>query len=177
MNRGAPIDEALAVLDRLDRLEHSAVPSTRSTIERGERPRGLTGPESSRARSALRIVGWTAIVSIAAAAVGVAVIALHPDWRSLLVRDPAPRLTPTPTASNPSLPLPRRGETLLKRAQLLEASGRLREALVTLELVRSTDPQKADADRLRASIQKTLIGLAAPAPRRPTAGTGTQREP
>jgi hypothetical protein len=173
MNRGAPSDEALAVLDRLDRLEHSAAPAARSPVERGERPRGLTGVDSGNAKSVLRVVGWTAIVSVAATAVGVAVIALHPDWRSLLVRDSAPRPAATPTASNASLPLPRRGETLLKRAQLLEASGRLREALVTLELVRSTDPQKPEADQLRERIQKTLVALAEP----PTEGTGGQRQP
>jgi hypothetical protein len=65
----------------------------------------------------------------------------------------------------------------LTRAQGLAASGRLRDALAALDLVRTTDSEKADADRLRAQIQRQLIGLAttpaAPADRE----HGDQRQP
>ena len=47
----------------------------------------------------------------------------------------------------------------------LAAGGRLRDALIALEPVRSTDPQKADADYLRGEIQLQLMGLTSvPAP-------------
>jgi hypothetical protein len=60
-------------------------------------------------------------------------------------------------AAPPSLP--RRGEASLTRARALVASGHLRDALTALDSVRATDPQKADADRLRADIQRQLLAL------------------
>ena len=56
--------------------------------------------------------------------------------------------------------MPRRGDMALARARVLATNGRLRDALAALDLVRPTDAQKADADRLRADIQKQLIELA-----------------
>ena len=53
--------------------------------------------------------------------------------------------------------LPRRGEMALQRARALAAGGHLRDALVTLDAVRPTDPQQLDADRLRADIQRQLL--------------------
>ncbi len=60
-----------------------------------------------------------------------------------------------------ALALPHRGEMALTRARALNASGHLREALRALESIRSTDPQKGDADRLRADIQRQLLALTA----------------
>ena len=63
---------------------------------------------------------------------------------------------------------PRRGELALTRARALAADGHLRDALTTLDLVRPTDPQKTEADRLRGEIQLQLLALtsvpAQPAP-------------
>jgi hypothetical protein len=47
----------------------------------------------------------------------------------------------------------------LARARALVADGHLRDALAMLDLVRPTDAQKADADRLRGEIQLQLIAL------------------
>jgi hypothetical protein len=58
-----------------------------------------------------------------------------------------------------TLPVPRRAETALARARVLVASGRLREALPLLESIRLTDPERAEADRMRADIQRQLIAL------------------
>ena len=70
------------------------------------------------------------------------------------------RAAPAP-AREVVLPLPRRGEMALGRARSLAAGGRLREALAVLEAVRPADPQKPEADRLRADIQRQLLELAA----------------
>jgi hypothetical protein len=48
--------------------------------------------------------------------------------------------------------------------------------LGVLDLVRPTDPQRSDADRLRADIQKQLIELASLSPR-PPADKGDGHEP
>lgn len=47
----------------------------------------------------------------------------------------------------------------LTRARTLAAAGHLRDALAALDGVRTTDPERADADRLRADIQRQLIAL------------------
>jgi len=39
------------------------------------------------------------------------------------------------------------------------ASGRLRDAFPLLESIRSTDPERPEADRLRGDIQRQLIAL------------------
>jgi hypothetical protein len=48
----------------------------------------------------------------------------------------------------------------LGEARALQARGRLHEALAALEMVRLTDPEKAEADRVRADIQRLLLGMA-----------------
>jgi hypothetical protein len=66
----------------------------------------------------------------------------------------------TPVARDLALPLPRRGEMALARANTLAAAGRLREALATLDAIGLTDPERADADSLRGDIQRQLLALA-----------------
>jgi hypothetical protein len=64
-------------------------------------------------------------------------------------------------AADAAPPPPRRGEIALGRARALADGGHLHDALIALDDVRSTDSQKADADRLRAEIQHQLLGLPA----------------
>jgi hypothetical protein len=61
-----------------------------------------------------------------------------------------------------TLPLPRRGETTLVRANALALGGRLSDALAALDTIRPTDPARAAADRLRADIQRQLLSLSSP---------------
>jgi len=83
------------------------------------------------------------------------------DWRSLLfLRDgPVVAAAPPPVREG-VLPLPRRGEKALARAQSLVSAGHLHDALAALDGVRPTDPERADADTLRTSIQRQLLSLA-----------------
>ena len=165
---GAPSDEALAVLGRLDRLEVplaaaesevDAAPDARRDPRRHRRDRNDGRPRSNvgwvLATSALcAIVGWG---GYAAAASGV-------DWRTvLLFNEPAVPNTISPV-TDLSLPLPRRGEIALDKARSLAAGGRLHEALSALDDVRPTDTQKPDADRLRADIQRQILALTAMPP-------------
>jgi hypothetical protein len=55
------------------------------------------------------------------------------------------------------LPLAQPGEISLKRARRLFTTGHPVDALRMLELIRSSDPFRADADRLRAEIQRELL--------------------
>src|SRR5262249_53980798 len=84
------------------------------------------------------------------------------DWRGLwaLFSMTEPSSTPgAPIAQDLSLPLPRRGEMALVRAKGLAAAGRLHDALAALGQVRPTDPQREEADRLRADLQRELLAL------------------
>jgi tetratricopeptide (TPR) repeat protein len=166
---GAPSEEALAVLDRLDRLESgSASPSSTRPHAKGRNapPRTVT----HRSRS---IVGIAATLVLAA---GILVFGGYAasSWNRVerrvmsVLKDVPPPASASPVVREQSLPLPRRGELLLTRARSLAASGHLSDALATLELIRATEPQKAEADLLRADIQRQLLALtAAPGPTPP----------
>jgi tetratricopeptide (TPR) repeat protein len=172
--QGAPSDEALAVLDRLNRLEHgqvAALPAPSGRPDRTHVARDTTRTPISRG----------AIVAAAAFVIAVgtsAYIALgsRSTWRRLIdLPDRASTGAVTPPLADAPLPLPRRGAIAIDRARRLMAGGRLRDALTMLEQVRATDPEKPDADQLRAEIQKQLIGLAVLPPPRPPAGEGRRR--
>jgi hypothetical protein len=73
----------------------------------------------------------------------------------------APVAAPPPALDVvPDLPL--RAETALTRARMLAAGGRLHDAMAALDLVRPTDSQKGEADRVRADLQRRLIALILP---------------
>ena len=164
IRQGAPTDQALAVLDRLNRLEQGATPpvagdaarSTTQVLALPERPFGGS-------RAAWAALALLTLVIVVAAAFGAG--AFRSDWRRLLDRRPAPSSSlgnRLPAGAAPSLP--RRGEAALARARALSASGRLSAALTALEAVRATDIEKAEADRLRTGIQKQLLALGVVAP-------------
>jgi hypothetical protein len=175
MVQGAPSDEALAVLDRLNRLEHGqAAPAAAAAhADRAPARDAMIAPLSRRA-----IIAAAAFVLAVGASVYIALNS-RPAWRRLIdLPDPTAAGATTPPLADAPLPLPRRGAIAIDRARRLMLGGRLRDALTLLEQVRPTDPEKADADQLRAEIQKQLIGLAAlppPPPPHPPAGEGRHR--
>jgi hypothetical protein len=70
---------------------------------------------------------------------------------------------PPPVAVAPVLePLPvvRASETAIDRAQALRADGRLRDAVRALDTIDLADPFRAEADRLRAEIQRDQLAAA-----------------
>jgi tetratricopeptide (TPR) repeat protein len=163
IERGAPSEDALAVLERLDRLDTTADPRppARSVRER----RSTKVPDerhlASRPRFALA-VSIVVLLGVVAGAVYAAAVWDRFDWRSLVrLQNPPATLAPAPAAREFAPSVPRRGETALARARTLAAGGHLRDALSVLDLIRPTDAQKADADRLRADIQRQLLALTA----------------
>ena len=174
ISQGAPPDEALAILDRLNRLDQSARQA--QTDAARSRARAVPLPQVTAATSpgAWATLVVLLIVIVAAAAFGAG--AFRSDWRMLLERPPAPTVNPIVRATSDETLIPRRGDTALARARVLATNGRLRDALGVLDLVRPTDPQRPDADRLRADIQKQLIELASLSPR-PPADQGDGHEP
>jgi len=162
IDSGAPSEEALAVLDRMNRLETAAPPATAFRSDRRNRD------EAPRAagRSSRSVGGLIAFLVLGAGIVALAVFAASRDqinWRSLvdLARSAGRVAAPAapPVAREIALPLPRRGETTVGQARALAASGRLHDALAILESIRHTDPQKADAELLRGDLQRQLLAL------------------
>ena len=170
MEGGAPTDEALAVLDRLDRLETSPATEPPSPSARARTGATPAAAGSVANWSALSIAGLFVFVLAASGAYSAAVWGPL-EWRAMLPWQAAPaRVVGATTAREPALPLPRRGELALTRARAFVATGHFRDALTTLDLVRQTDPEKAEADRLRGEIQLQLIALS-PVPAQPRTET------
>ena len=165
---GAPSEEALAMLERLNRLDASVSPPPLARPRRERRSMAVPKESHRVPRSGLRLAASIVLLlGVVAAGVYAAVVWDRFDWRSLVGLQNAPATSvPAPAVREVAPPLPRRGETALARARTLAAGGHLRDALSVLDLVRPTDAQRADADRLRADIQRQLLGLtsiAAPA--------------
>jgi hypothetical protein len=126
-------------------------------------PRDHPDESAPHASSTLARIIAGAAIGLGVLAVGVYVAGTRGlAWRDLLpllpLADPPPAAV-APIAQDVSLPLPRRGEMALANARALAVSGRLHEALAALDRVRLTDPQKDEADRLRADIQRQLLAL------------------
>jgi hypothetical protein len=159
LDRGAHRDEALAALHRLERVERAHV-DTERPAEHVTRTRG-----SGRVADWVRSTRVSAPILLASAVVaGVTMWGGRHWWPAdgtEVSRDaPVAPIAPVATGSSISLPLPTRAERALERGQALATSGRLHDALLWLEQVRATDAQRAQADRLRAHIQRQLIALA-----------------
>jgi hypothetical protein len=89
------------------------------------------------------------------------------DWRGLVLsgsvlprRGASVRPADATVGHTSALAPPRRGALALTKARTLVAEGHLTDAMWALELVRPTDAERAEADRLRGDIQRQLIALA-----------------
>jgi tetratricopeptide (TPR) repeat protein len=173
VERGAHSEEALVLLERLNRFEPTRVRPARSLAQpladTFAEPGGAEKGGSSRA-------AWiaTGVLAGLATAGVVAWIALtRPDWLPLAPAAIVPR---TAVAEDP-LPVPSPSEAWVGRARGLYEDGRLRDALAVLDAVGESDPLRREADELRAAIQRRLLEAArlpplqppgpAPAPPRP----------
>lgn len=171
---GAPSDEGFAVLDRLDRLEPSPVLPRRDRAP--ERTRRTAMPRVTGGASGTALgLALTLAVLLVLVLGGAYVASIDGDLPlgDIPGFDRAPSAAAAaPIARDSSLPLPRRGEMALARARSLTVSGHLHDALAALDAIRATDPQKAEADRLRIEIQQQLLGLLSP-----SGGRGERRLP
>jgi tetratricopeptide (TPR) repeat protein len=165
-DRGASRDEALALLDRLDRLapapdvDERVVPA----VDVRRRARPVRGPDSI-----FRPLTIAAVLMLGLASGALVVL--------YLTNGPLARNAPAATSATPRLvepvPVPAPSEVALRRARLLASKGRLHEALDMLETVRPGDPLRGEADDLEGAIQRQLLesahaarGSPAPAPSR-----------
>jgi len=177
IDRGAPSEEALAVLERLDRLERTASATSSRPAIRAlpiDAPPDVVRPKRSRVFAGAVIVAAIGLATIAGYA---AASSQRVDWRALLSWQDPPAAIAAPAARDLMPPPPRRGEMSFTRAKALAAAGHLLDALAALDGVRATDPERADADRLRADIQRQLVALATLPAAPPATKTGDRPVP
>jgi len=175
VERGAATDEALALLERLHRLE----PAAGATMWRAPRGDVQTGgqadielrvaaPPSSRWRW---VAAGVAAGVLAAAAGGWLYFRGADLWLS-----PETTVRAAVSRDVERLPVPAASEVALARARSLQAKGRLHDALGALENVPHGDPAWAEAQTLRAAMQRQLLaGVGAPLDQPGAAGQGSQR--
>jgi hypothetical protein len=159
VERGGPSDLALAFLARLERYEPASGEAVRAEPVAALRP-PLPSVPVRRLRGRLQPIVILTLVSLA---ISVGVIALPGRlvefWNSDVGDRPIPPSSVVPVPPE-ALIVPRAAEGALARAGQMYVRGHLNDALVELEQVRMTDPLRADADRLKALIQRRLIEAA-----------------
>src|SRR5436190_2946456 len=162
VERGARPEEALAMLDRLERLAPADVIDVETAIQpRVRRYSRRLGPRTVRQRPAMRAATLLLVLAIGLAAGVLGMVA-----RSSGVWPWGPPPSPSAAGNAPArlaqdpLPVPSASEVSLARARTWSGSGRLRDALTSLEAIRPGDPLRAQADDLRAHIQQQLLDAA-----------------
>jgi len=181
IDSGAPPDEVLPLLDRLHR-DGEAGRATSGGPQRAVSMASTPFSSRSRVASAARseavpstsgaLIVWGLLLTVF---VGLSLYALRETVRlqgGTSAPDAPIGAALAPASRDVALPLPRRGEMALDRARALVADGQLHEALAALDMIRPTDPQKPEADRVRSDIQHLLLKRATTA--QPVAEVGNK---
>ena len=156
VEHGAATEEALALLERLDRLEAASGQQDNKTAVRPPLRHGEASPAVAEPRRDRSWLGWTASGAVlGAVAVAAALFWVRGEWRPI-----APPPTAASRSTDEPLPVPSASDVRIARAQAQYARGRLREALAEIDAVGPGDPRSAEADTLKAEIQLKLLQAA-----------------
>ena len=149
-------EEALAMLDRLQRLSAPARPGS-IVSARGTRPIVSHAAAAATERSGIRAATLLLVLAIGLASGVLVMIA----WSSgVFPWSPWPASSAAAVSPETPLPVPSASEVSFARARAWSASGRLRDALTALDGSRPGDPLRPQADELRAQIQQQLLAAA-----------------
>jgi tetratricopeptide (TPR) repeat protein len=166
VQRGGAHEVALAFLTRIDRI-HAASPAESvpaSAPSRSPRPRAVSAPRPASPWASALFVLLVAAASVFA----IASWDRLGTWMPALGAGSQDGVVPVRVVPEP-LVVPHSSELALDRARALFAAGRPHDALRAVDLVRPTDPRRADADRLKAAIQRELLAFrTSPAGAEPT---------
>jgi len=158
VEHGAATEEALALLERLDRLEAASVPDSR--IQRREPARAAASDDDSM-RPDRSWLGWIAAGVVLGFAASVVVIAvLWTRGELWLPFESAPPAESSTRIHDDPLPVPASSDVAIARAQAQYERGHLREALLSLDAIGPGDPLGAEADQLKGLIQSKLLEAA-----------------
>jgi tetratricopeptide (TPR) repeat protein len=153
VDEGGPNETALVFLERLGRLEAVSEPPTDASAR-------VPQPHPHRIRTDGAGTRWLATMAVSALLAAAILVGALPlaSWLSEIPVE-APVAPPAPAEPLPAL---RPSELRVAQARQLYATGRLREALRVLETIAIADPLRADADRLRADVQRDLLATVSP---------------
>ena len=167
VERGGGRDEALTVLERLNRLEAAAGDGSVSQPELPVAPSGGRGKTVHSTLPGRRVrVAPLVLFTVLLVAGGYLAVSWGP-WEALLFGPAPPRAVTPVTDLVDALPVPSGAEVEIARARRLIDGKRLHAALAVLDSVAAGDPQEAEANVLRARIQRRLLfpqGTSAPGP-------------
>jgi tetratricopeptide (TPR) repeat protein len=151
VERGARPEEAMAALERLDRIAPSPAPAP--PRRRASRVGGMFAVERRGISAATLLL----VLAIGLACGAFAMMA----WSSGVLPwgQPAAPAADVRATLEP-LPVPSASDVALARASTWYRSGRLRDALTALDAIRPGDPLRPRADELRATIQQKLLEAA-----------------
>jgi hypothetical protein len=159
--QGAHQDVALAYLGRLDRLTtvggaaDVTAPATAGDADAGSPSRPERRPA---ARSRLWLLGAAGIAGVLCCLWAAGVIVDISGWTPSVSR-PVPVASPN---ADP-LPVPLASDVALAQASLAFSKGHARDALRLLASIPLGDPNRGEADRLLADVQRVLLASADPA--------------
>jgi len=154
VERGVSPDEALALLDRLDRLAPAVDPVTSVRDARPIR-RSIESAIVAPSGGGTRILTLLLVLAIGLT-LGALVMIYWNAWVPVSVAR-TPVAASGIRAVEPSLPVPGAAEVALDRAHALQAADKPRDALSALEAIRPGDPLQAQADELRTVLQRQLL--------------------
>lgn len=157
VEHGAATEEALTLLERLDRLDAaSGQPDYRTSrpAARHDKTPGTTA-EPRRDRSWLGWIAAGVVLGVAAVAVAAAIVWVRGEWRP---STSAGAVTARPI--DQPLPVPSASDVRLARAHAQYERGHLREALAEIDGVPPGDPRSTEAEALKADIQAKLLQAA-----------------
>jgi len=166
---GARADELHPLLDRLNRHpaggpasidDGPARPTAVSKV--ATQPHLPAAASAHHAPTGSRFAALLTMALLAVVAVSAYSVATREPWSWFGGQDAIGTSATLPASVETEFPPPRRAEMALGRARALALRGRLHEALSELDLVRATDAEKSDADRLRGDIQRQLLELSPP---------------
>ena len=158
VDRGAGGEEAMALLQRLDRL----VPAGQQ-VEPGPRKPARPGRDvavpPSDPGGPTRLV-WIVAGGIAGVLLASLTLVSIGDRGAQWLGFTRGARTPPPARAEEPVPVPAASELSIARARGLRSRGHLREALSALESIRHGDRFRAEADELRGLIQQELLAAA-----------------
>lgn len=162
LDQGASHDVALGVLGRIDRLDVAqrvAAPVAPAARRRPFSKPAAQGQAEPRHRGTLALWWITAATIVLVAAIAFVIVTPNglSDWFPVqATTGVAVQVAPSPGP----LPIPAPTEAYVTQARALFAGGKLRDALRALDRVPVGDSLRADAERLRADIQRELLAVA-----------------
>src|SRR5829696_8668882 len=163
VERGARPEEALALLERLERLAPADVVDVDAAAAepRIRRYTRRVAPRMGGERPAMRAATLLLVLAIGLASGVLGMIARSSGvWPFGPPPSPAPSSDVASKLAQDPLPVPSASEVSLARARAWSGSGRLRDALTALDAIRPGDPLHAQADELRSRIQQQLLDAA-----------------